>query len=71
MACSTSWSPTTQKLPVGKVKIEVETVCVGPKPGGPLKITIKVNGKLFATGVVPVSTPLLFTANDCLDMGIA
>jgi hypothetical protein len=61
----------TQKLPVGNVKIEVETVYVEPKPGGPLKITIKVNGKLFATGVVPVSTPLLFTANDCLDIGIA
>ncbi len=61
----------TQKLPVGKVKIEVETVYVEPKPGGPLKITVNVNGKTFATGVVPVSAPLLFTANDCLDIGIA
>ena len=61
----------TQKLPVGKAKIEVETVYVEPKPGGPLKVTLKVNGKLFATGVVPVSAPLLFTANDCLDIGIA
>ncbi len=60
-----------QKLPVGKVKIEVETVYVEPKPGGPLNVTLKVNGKLFATGVVPVSAPLLFTANDCLDIGIA
>ena len=61
----------TQKLPVGKAKIEVETVYVEPKPGGPLKVTLNVNGKLFATGVVPVSAPLLFTANDCLDIGIA
>jgi arylsulfatase len=61
----------TQKLPVGKAKIEVETVYVEPKPGGPLKITLTVNGKLFAAGVVPVSAPLLFTANDCLDIGIA
>jgi arylsulfatase A-like enzyme len=61
----------TQKLPVGKVKIEVETVYADPKPGGPLKVTLNVNGKLFATGVVPVSAPLLFTANDCLDIGIA
>jgi arylsulfatase A-like enzyme len=60
-----------QKLPVGRAKIEVETVYVEPKPGGPLKITLKVNGKQFATGVVPVSAPLLFTANDCLDIGIA
>ncbi len=61
----------TQKLPAGKAKIEVETVYVEPKPGGPLKVTLKVNDKLFATGVVPVSAPLLFTANDCLDIGIA
>jgi arylsulfatase A-like enzyme len=61
----------TQKLSVGKAKIEVETVYVEPKPGGPLKVTIRVNGKLFATGVVPVSAPLLFTANDCLDIGIS
>ena len=61
----------TQKLPVGKAKIEVETVYVEPKPGGPLKVTIRVNDKPFAAGVVPVSAPLLFTANDCLDIGIA
>ena len=49
----------TQKLPAGKAKIEVETVYVEPKPGGPLKVTLKVNGKLFATGVVPVSAALV------------
>ena len=61
----------TQKLPVGKVKIEVETVYAEPKPGGPLKVTLNVNGKLCATGVVPISAALGFTANDCLDIGIA
>ena len=61
----------TQKLPVGKVKIEVETVYAEPRPAGPLRVTINVNGKLFATGVVPVSAPLGLTANDCLDIGIA
>ena len=61
----------TQKLPVGKTKIEVETVYVEPKPGGPLKVTLTVNGQSFATGVVPVSAALAFTANDCLDIGIA
>ena len=60
-----------QKLPVGKVKIEVETVYAEPKPAGPLKVAIKVNGEQFASGVIPVSAPLLFTANDCLDVGIA
>ena len=58
------------KLPAGKVKIEVETTYVERKPAGPLKVTMKVNGKEVATGAVPVSAPLFFTANDCLDIGI-
>jgi len=60
-----------QKLPVGKVKIEVETAYAVPRPGGPLNITMRVNGEVLATGLVPISAPLLFTANDCLDIGIA
>jgi hypothetical protein len=59
-----------QKLPIGKVKIEVETVYAVPKPGGPLTITMRVNGDVVATSQVPISAPLLFTANDCLDIGI-
>jgi hypothetical protein len=31
---------------------------------------MKVNGEVFANGQVPVSAPLVFTANDCLDIGI-
>jgi arylsulfatase A-like enzyme len=57
------------KLPTGKVKIEVETAYAVPKPGGPLNVTMKVNGTIVAEGKVPVSAPLLFTANDCLDIG--
>ena len=53
------------------MKIEVETVYTEPRPAGPLKVTLKVNGKSVASGVVPVSAPLLFTGNDCLDIGIA
>jgi arylsulfatase A-like enzyme len=58
------------KLPTGKVKIEVETSYVERKPAGPLKVVLKVNGKEIASGVVPVSAPLGFTANDGLDFGI-
>jgi arylsulfatase len=60
-----------KKLPIGKVTIEIETAYVVPKPAGPLNITMKVNGEVVATGQVPISAPLLFTANDCLDIGIA
>ena len=58
------------KLPTGKVKIEVQTTYVERRPAGPLKVVLKVNGNEVAEGVVPVSAPLLFTANDCLDFGI-
>jgi arylsulfatase A-like enzyme len=57
------------KLPTGKVRIEVETQYVELRPAGPLEITMKVNGTIVAKGSVPVSAPLLFTANDCLDVG--
>jgi arylsulfatase A-like enzyme len=59
-----------EKLPTGKMKIEVETSYVERKPAGPLKVVLKVNGTEVATGVVPVSAPLGFTANDALDFGI-
>jgi hypothetical protein len=36
-----------------------------------LKITMKAAGKVVAEGEVPISAPLLFTANDCLDIGMA
>jgi arylsulfatase len=61
----------TEKLPIGKVKIEIETRYVTPRPGGALTVTLKVGGKTVAEGIVPISAPLLFTANDCLDIGIA
>jgi arylsulfatase A-like enzyme len=59
-----------QKLPTGKVRIEIETVYSVRKPGGPLDVALKVNGAVVAKGHVPISAPLLFTANDCLDVGI-
>ena len=53
------------------MQIEVETAYVEQKPAGPLQVILKVNGKVMADGTVPVSAPLLFTANDCLDIGQA
>jgi arylsulfatase len=60
---------TTEPLPTGAATIEVVTTYAVPRPAGPLDITIKVNGDEVASGQVPVSAPLLFTANDCLDVG--
>lgn len=58
-----------EKLAPGKAKIEITTKYVQKKPAGPLAVTMKVNGKEVASGTVPMSAPLLFTANDCLDIG--
>jgi arylsulfatase A-like enzyme len=57
------------KLPAGKVKIEIETTPAVARPGAPLNVVMKVNGKPAAEGQVPMSAPLAFTANDCLDIG--
>jgi arylsulfatase A-like enzyme len=59
------------KLPTGKVRIEVETKYAELRPAGPLDVTLRVNGEVVAQCRVPISAPLLFTANDCLDIGIA
>lgn len=60
-----------QPLKAGKARIEVETRYVELRPAGPLQVTLKVDGKVVGEGTVPVSAPLLFTANDCLDVGMA
>ncbi len=58
-----------RKLPTGPAQIKVTTEYAEPRPAGPLTITMTVDGDQVAQGLVPVSAPLLFTANDCLDIG--
>jgi len=58
------------KLAAGTHKIDVETDYVERKPAGPLKVVVKVDGQEVASGEVPVSAPLGFTANDALDFGV-
>lgn len=57
------------KLAAGKATIEVVSKLVEPRRGSPMDITIKVNGKVVAQGRVPITAPVTFTANDCLDIG--
>jgi arylsulfatase len=56
-------------VPSGRRKIAVITSYAELRPSGPLDITLTVDDDIVASGVVPVSAPLLFTANDCLDVG--
>jgi arylsulfatase len=59
----------TAKLPAGPATIVVETSYAEQRPAGPLDIVMRVGEEIAAEGRVPVSAPLLFTANDCLDIG--
>ena len=57
-----------EKLPAGKAKIEVESKLVGPI-GGPMNVTLKVNGAVVAQGQVPRAMSLHFTSNATFDIG--
>jgi len=56
------------KLPIGKVKVEVESK-LAAKIGGPMDVTLKVNGKEVAQGRVPAAMSLHFTSNATFDIG--
>jgi hypothetical protein len=56
------------KLPAGKAKIEVVTQLVD-EIGGPLDITLKVNGQEVGHGRVPRAMSLHFTSNATFDIG--
>ena len=56
------------KLPTGKVKVEVESKLAG-KIGGPMDVTLKVNGNVVAQGRVPNAMSLHFTSNATFDIG--
>ena len=58
-------------LTAGEHRIEITTAYVHPTPGGPLAVRMSIDGVQVAEGVVPISAALLFSANDCLDVGRA
>jgi arylsulfatase len=60
----------TVPIPAGQTTITVRTKYAEKRPAGPLDIELLVDQKQTATGQVPISAPLLFTANDCLDIGV-
>ena len=57
-----------EKLPAGKVKIEVESKLVD-KIGGPMDVTLRVNGEVVGQGRVPAAMSLHFTSNATFDIG--
>ncbi|TWU12134.1 Arylsulfatase [Symmachiella macrocystis] len=57
-----------EKLPTGKVTIEVESKLVD-KIGGPMDVTLKVNGEQVAKDRVLAAMSLHFTSNATFDIG--
>jgi arylsulfatase len=57
-----------EKLPTGKVQVEVASQLVG-KIGGPMDVTLKANGAVVAQGRVPSAMSLHFTSNATFDIG--
>jgi arylsulfatase len=58
-----------ERLPAGRTSLKITTVYAEARPAGPLDITLAADGAEVASGQVPMSAPLLFSANDCLDIG--
>ena len=56
------------KLPAGKARIRGRIKLAGPI-GGPMNVTMKVNGQVVAQGQVPAAMSLHFTSNDTFDIG--
>jgi len=56
------------KLPIGKVKIDVESK-LSASIGGPMDITLRVNGAVVGQGKVPAAMSLHFTSNATFDIG--
>ncbi len=58
-----------QKLPTGKVKIEVVSKQSSPTLRGPMDVVLKVNGTVVAQGSIPETVAGAFTANSSFDIG--
>ena len=56
-------------IPAGEAVIEVRSRLKENRPISPLDIVVTVNDQEVMSGTVPRTAPLLFTANDCLDIG--
>lgn len=56
------------KLTAGKAKVEIESKLVN-QIGGPMDVTLRVNGEVVGQGRVPAAMSLHFTSNATFDIG--
>ena len=59
-----------EKIPTGKVKIEVIVKAQEQKPLAPSLITVKVNGKVVGEVMAERTVPAVFTASESFDVGM-
>jgi arylsulfatase len=57
-----------QRLPVGEATVEIDAR-LKDKIGGPMDITLKVNGEVVGQGTVPRAMSLHFSSNGTFDIG--
>ena len=57
-------------LKLGNNKILVQTRFLTAKRGGPIEVTMSIDGKEIAKGTVELSIPLAFTASETFDIGM-
>lgn len=53
-----------RRLSPGRATIQIKTAVLEPKPGSPLSISMSVNGEDYGSDKIPISAPLIFSAND-------
>ena len=56
-------------MTVGKHEILITTRFTTQKRGGPIDVTLSVDGSEVAKGTVELSVPLAFTASETFDIG--
>ncbi len=61
----------SEPLAAGRHQLEILTQHTDDNPRGPLSIKCTLNGNTLIEGIVPRPAALIFTANDCLDVGQA
>lgn len=61
---------TESAIPIGKVKIEVETLYDSDERMGPATLTLSVNGKQLGQGRIERSVPAVHTASETFDVGV-
>ncbi|MDB6145601.1 MAG: arylsulfatase [Pseudomonas sp.] len=59
-----------ERVPAGKVSIEVLTAMSSAKAGAPANLSLRLGGQEVASGVTPFTPPLTFTASETFDVAI-